>query len=54
VTLEQVWGLYKTLTAPTPRPVKLAKRAWQDLRASAGLVNDLVPARKEGDAQADA
>lgn len=50
MTLEQLWGVYKTVTAPTPKPVKLAKRAWGEIRASAGLVNDILPeARKEGD-----
>jgi hypothetical protein len=44
VTIEQAWVFYKSLTAPTPPAVKRAKRAWSDVRATAGLINDVLPA----------
>ena len=41
--LERAWWWVTTLTAPTPPGVARAMRAWNDLKAGAGLVNDLRP-----------
>jgi hypothetical protein len=43
MTLERAWSLFKLATAPTPPLVKKITRALDDVKAGAGLLNDLLP-----------